>query len=111
MSAQPREIQPPPAPVSVAHQALRREVNEHISTLNSTFGVGGSESIDVVCECVRANCAARIAMSVSEYEYVRRFPARFFVKEGHEIALEERVVSEAGGYVVIEDVRQGGMAL
>jgi hypothetical protein len=108
VSVQPRENNAVAAN-GVVQQALRREVNEHISSLNNTFGVSGPEKIDVMCECVRANCEARITMSLAEYERVRRFPTHFFVKEGHEIATEGRVVSEASGYVIIEAGGRGGL--
>jgi hypothetical protein len=93
----------------VVQQALRREANEQISALNTTFGISGPQTIDVLCECVRADCNARITMSAAEYERVRRFPTHFFVKAGHEIAHEERVLSEASGYVVIEAGGRGGV--
>jgi hypothetical protein len=108
VSAQPREDETA-GTNGVVHQALRREVNERISAVNNTFGVSGPETIDVMCECVRESCKAHIAMSVAEYEHVRRFPTRFFVKEGHEIAQEERVLSDANGYVVIEARGRGGV--
>jgi hypothetical protein len=101
VSTQPKE-ENTSATTGVVHQALRREVNEHISALSASFGVTEPETIDVFCECVRAQCAGLITMTVGEYELVRRFPTRFFVKVGHEVAEEERVVSESDGYVVIE---------
>ena len=106
MSAQPKEDETAGAD-GVVHQALRREVNEQISALSATFGVTESEAIDVICECVRAECVARIRMTVAEYELVRRFPTRFFVKAGHEVAEEERVVAESDSYVVIEASGRG----
>jgi hypothetical protein len=95
--------------IGVVHQSLRREVNERISALSSTFAVTEPETIDVICECVRAECEARITMTVAEYELVRRFPSRFFVKSGHDVAEEERVVAESDGYVVIEASGRGGL--
>ena len=109
MSAQPKD-QDPVVTDGVVHQALRREVNEQISSLNTDgFGIDGSETIDVVCECVRGACTARIVMTVADYELVRRFPTRFFVKAGHEVAAEERVVKESDGFVVIEASGRDGV--
>jgi hypothetical protein len=108
MSAQPKEDYTA-ASNGVVHQALRREVNERISSVNEAFGVTKPERIDVVCECVGATCAARITMTAAEYELVRRFPTRFFVKAGHEVAEEERVVDQSDGYVVIEASGRGGL--
>jgi hypothetical protein len=48
-------------------------------------------------------------MTVAEYELVRRFSTRFFVKEGHEVAEEERVVAESDGYVVVETSGRSGL--
>ena len=73
------------------------------------FGVDEAESIEVMCECVRGNCTASIQMTVRAYEAVRRFPTRFFIKGGHEVAAEERVVAEAADYVVIEAFGREGL--
>jgi hypothetical protein len=40
-------------------------------------------------------------MSLKEYEAVRRYPTRFFIKEGHEVADVVRVVGYGTGYVVV----------
>ena len=60
-------------------------------------------------ECIWNDCTAKITMIVGDYEAVRRFPTRFFVKEGHEVAEGERVVAEADGYVVIEAYGREGI--
>ena len=60
-------------------------------------------------ECIWNDCTAKITMIVGDYEAVRRFPTRFFVKAGHEVAEEERVVAESDGYVVIEASGRGGL--
>jgi hypothetical protein len=93
----------------VVHQALRRGVNERIISVNHDFHVAPPETMEVVCECVHPNCLAGIVMTVAEYDAVRRFPSRFFVKEGHEVAEGERVVTESAGYVVVENGRREGL--
>ena len=93
----------------VVHQALRREVNEQISSINATSGVGEAGSVQIMCECIRSNCTASIVMTVREYETVRRSPTRFFVKEGHEVGEEERVVAESTNYIVIEAFGREGL--
>lgn len=95
--------------IDVVHQALRREVNERISSVNHDFHLTAPESMDVMCECVHTSCTGRIQMTVAEYERVRRFPTRFFVKEGHEVSAGERVVAEAAGYVVVEKSGRDGL--
>lgn len=91
---------------TVVQQALRRDVNERL-VMND--GVGAEERVDVMCECVHPDCAARVALTVSEYEAVRRFPNRFLVKAGHEVAEDERVVAVSDGHVVVEKIGRGGL--
>jgi hypothetical protein len=93
----------------VAQQALMREVNERISLTNAEFGATEPDSIEMLCECVRERCADRITMTVADYEVVRRFPTRFFVKAGHEVADTAHVVSQTDGYVVVEAGGRGGV--
>lgn len=88
-----------PEPVQ---QTLRREVNEQITSINYDLGVAPDDSLEVLCECVHPTCSGLIEMTVAQYETVRRFPARFFVKAGHEVAEAERIVAESDGYVVVE---------
>jgi hypothetical protein len=92
------------------HRALRREVNEQINVVNHDFGIAEPDMTDVICECVHPNCTARIVMTMAGYELVRRFPNRFFVKAGHEVTEEERVVAESDGYVVIEVAGHAGLS-
>lgn len=112
MSVQPQE-EPASGLVvddrAVVQQALRREVNEQIRSINHGFGVSEPDTIDVICECVHPSCTGYITMTVEEYELIRRFPTRFFVKEGHEVADGERVVSESAAFVVIETTGRGGL--
>jgi hypothetical protein len=49
-------------------------------------------------------------MTIGDYERLRLFPTRFCVKEGHEIAAEERILSQGSDYVVIEASRRGGLS-
>jgi hypothetical protein len=100
MAVRPRDEH---APDALAHQALRREVNERINEISTgPFGLTEDETIDVICECAQPRCAAPITVTVAEYAAVRRFPTRFFVKTGHRLADGERVVSESAEYVVVE---------
>jgi hypothetical protein len=94
--------------VDPAHQALRREVNERITSINHDLGVVEEDVVNVLCECIHPNCSGLIEMAVSEYEAVRRFSTRFFVKVGHEVGHAERVVAESDGHVVIESTGRAG---
>jgi 8-oxo-dGTP pyrophosphatase MutT (NUDIX family) len=88
--------------VSVVHQALRREVNEEISDVSVRLHIEESETMEVMCECVHAGCTDLIPVPMAAYEQVRHFATHFFVRAGHEVSENERVVSENDGYVVVE---------
>lgn len=92
-----------------ARQSLRRDVNERITLAGEELGATAEDTLDVLCECVHADCAGLISITVAEYQAVRRFPTRFFVKAGHEVAKTERVVAESDGHVVIEATGQTGL--
>jgi hypothetical protein len=114
MSAQPQErrlsrVSEEDRPGVVVQQTLRREVNEQIRSINEGFGVGEPDTIDVICECIHANCTTYITMTVADYELVRRFPTHFFIKEGHDVAEGERVVSESADFIVVESSGSAGL--
>jgi hypothetical protein len=94
--------------VSVVHQALRREVNEEISDVSVRLHIAESETMDVMCECAHAACTDLISIPLAEYEQVRGFATHFFVKAGHEVSKNERVVSENAGYMVVEKLGDDG---
>jgi hypothetical protein len=96
------------AEASAVHQALRREVNEQISDVNGRLHLADTATMGVMCECVHPDCTGQMDVPVAVYEQVRRFPTRFFVKAGHEVSENERVVSEGEGYVVVEKFGDGG---
>jgi hypothetical protein len=83
------------------NQALFREINERIESLNETFDA----LVPVgtwICECADQNCIEMIPMTLQEYEAVRANPARFPILPGHELPDVERVVERHEGYVVVE---------
>ena len=103
MSAQPEDqVLVPVDRAEIVHQVLRREVNERISALPRKRANPEAAEVNVCCECVRGSCVGRVVLTVAEYEAIRRFPTRFVVKEGHEVAGGERIVGEGAGYVVVE---------
>jgi hypothetical protein len=56
----------------------------------------------VFCECGRAQCGERVAMTVEEYDGVRASPTTFLVAPGHELEDVERVVGTTDRYRVVE---------
>ena len=80
-------------------EALFRDVNERIAESAEQFDAGGSEFI---CECSDPNCTHRVSASLAEYEDVRGEPTTFLVAPGHEQGDIERVVSDCGGFRIVE---------
>lgn len=90
------------------NQALFRSVNEQIETRNERFGVT-LERINFVCECADEHCMEQVAVTLSEYEDVRRVPTHFIVKAGHVYRDFERVVETIEDeYVVVEKFGEAG---
>lgn len=81
-----------------------RQVNERVEEL--------AEGLDLtpefVCECGRADCDARLAVPVDEYERIRANGRRFVVAAGHERPEVEKVVDERNGWLVVEKTGEAG---
>jgi hypothetical protein len=84
------------------NESLFREVNERIAELNQTFQIEGRS--EFLCECSQEECKEPVAISIEEYEAVRRSPTRFFVLPGHEDEGVERVVERSERYIVVEKI-------
>jgi len=80
-------------------EGLFRLVNDHIAAAAENIIVDEAE---FVCECADAGCVERIEAPLDEYEEVREDPKLFLVKPGHVDEEVERVVSDEGGYEVVE---------
>jgi hypothetical protein len=85
------------------NQSLFREVNERIEGLNEAFSLVNPIN-DFVCECAAETCVAQIALSMAEYESLRRHPNRFAVipDDGHVWPDVESVVERNARYWVVE---------
>jgi hypothetical protein len=81
-------------------RVLFREVNERIREINTTFGVGG-DSYDLLCECHRADCTARVTVPIEVYDDVRAHAQQFVVVAGHEEPAAEQLVAARGEYNVV----------
>jgi hypothetical protein len=89
-------------------QALFREVNERIKSLDETVG-RNREGNGWVCECVNERCFERIKMSLVEYDGVRSDGNFFLVKPGHEVPDIEDVIDRHEEYVVVAKRGAGGV--
>jgi hypothetical protein len=83
------------------NEALFREVNERVKTINEAFSdiLGDAE---FVCECGRESCTERISLPLGDYERVRQMPTWFFVKPGHQIRDVEQTVESHDGWIVVK---------
>jgi hypothetical protein len=88
------------------NEAGAREINEGIEDAHA--GAPAGRYLRVVCECGRDDCERVIAITLAEYEQVRRDPAHFAVARDHVIADLERVIEETDRFVVV--AKRGGEA-
>jgi len=63
---------------------------------------------DLICECSRAGCVERVALTHAEYEHVRAEGMRFFVVPGHENPAVEIVVETHATYLVVAKTGAAG---
>lgn len=61
-----------------------------------------AERIPFVCECSDAGCRETIGLRMAEFDEVRAREGQFAVVPGHQQPEIERVVREAGHYLVVE---------
>jgi hypothetical protein len=85
------------------NESLFREINERIAELNEAFEPILPVS-EWICECADQTCIEPLPMAFEAYEEIRRHPARFAVRPGHELPDLERVVEEHDGYLVVEKI-------
>ena len=81
------------------NEAGAREINEGIEDAHA--GAPADRYLRVVCECGRDDCERVIAITMPEYEQVRRDPAQFAVARDHVIADLERVIDQTDRFVVV----------
>jgi hypothetical protein len=87
------------------NQALYRLVNGRVRELNNAFDpllpLG-----EWICECANEECFEEVLLTHVEYEAVRAFPTRFFVKphDDHVVRDVERVAEQHERYWVVEKV-------
>lgn len=82
------------------NQVVFREVNQRMAELTRLFNKTGFSLM--ICECSDPACAESLEITPEEYEAVRANPARFVVRQGHELLEVERVVDGNGRYLVVE---------
>lgn len=83
-----------------ANEMLFRDVNEAI--LRGQWPGEEHAPTAFRCECAQPDCNALVELTAAQYEQVRSNPRWFLVLPGHERSEIETVVSEEGGYLVVE---------
>ena len=78
------------------NEALFREVNERIREITTDYG-----DAEFLCECGDPTCALPVALSLPEYEAVRRDPVQFVVVPGHETPDLEDVIEQHERYAIV----------
>ena len=97
----------PPDRRLARNEALFREVNETVHTLEEENGTARSLH-EYFCECADVDCMIRIRLTIGEYEAARANGTRFIVACGHEALQIERVVFVCDRYLLVEKVGGGG---
>jgi hypothetical protein len=83
------------------NEAVFREVNEQIESLNRGLAALSDNTMHIVCECADLLCAVQLTVPVSAYERIRSDSLLFFVEPGHEVPDVEEVVERDQGYFVV----------
>jgi hypothetical protein len=83
------------------NEAVFRQVNESIESLQSTFAVAEHQPLSIVCECDQLECTERLSVRVDVYERIRSDSTLFLVLPGHEDTSIEDVVDTSGQYLVV----------
>jgi hypothetical protein len=89
------------------NEALFREVNEQIRSLEDELGETGG-TITVICECADTACTERLELRASDYERVRSDASLYVIAGGHELSDVERVVGRRDGWEVVRKVGVAG---
>ncbi len=74
-------------------QSFFREINDHVAELSHERETSIAQ---FVCECLRIQCGATIALSLEEYARVRSEQTCFIVLAGHEDAETQQVLARRG---------------
>jgi hypothetical protein len=86
------------------NEALFREVNERVRTINEGFSQV-LEDAEFVCECGNQGCAERITLTLDDYERVRSDPTWFIVKPGHDAESVEEVIERHDGWWLVKKTK------
>ena len=83
------------------NEALFRQVNEEIETLERGLAGIADQTLHIVCECGDLRCQERFPVPLTKYEETRSESALFLVIPGHEIRPTEDVLEETERFNVV----------
>jgi hypothetical protein len=84
-----------------ATEAVFRQVNEEIESLERGRSQVSDNQMHILCECTDAGCTETLIVPMPEYEKIRSDPTLFFVTQGHEKLFLENVVEQVASYWVV----------
>ena len=88
------------------NEVLFREVNERVKDIAAKLGDDGG--YEYFCECANKDCTFRVALSLADYEAIRRDPKQFVVLPKHYTPEIEDVVTEREGFWVVRKSGDAG---
>jgi hypothetical protein len=88
-----------------ANEAVFREINEQVESLNRGMAEISDHQMHIVCECGDLICVERLVVPVSKYEEIRSDSALFFIIRGHDKPDVEDVVEQTDAYDVVRKHR------
>ncbi|MDX6485185.1 MAG: hypothetical protein QOF43_338 [Gaiellaceae bacterium] len=83
------------------NEAVFREINEQVESLNRSLADISDNQMHIVCECGQLECVERLVVPLLKYEEIRSDSALFFIRPGHAMPDAEDVVEQADGYDVV----------
>ena len=83
------------------NEALFREVNERVRTINEGFSQVLQDA-EFVCECGDHDCDETLVITAADFTTAHSAPNLFVVKPGHVYPEVERVVGEHETFAVVE---------
>jgi hypothetical protein len=81
------------------NEATAREINEGVEGSNAP--AEATDTIRILCECGQLECLGVLAITIAEYEGVRRDPRTFAVTKDHVMPEVEDVLEETDRFVVV----------
>ena len=91
------------------NEAAFRSINERIAEAAEGFLADRPNARhEFLCECSDVDCVRRVALTLAEYEKLRRNDRRFVVAPEHELPEIEVVVERHERYWIVEKVGEAG---